>query len=116
MSRHFLLSLFVVVASATADEPFNFQKTPGRLPKDVVPRHYAIRIEPDLATETFTGSVKIDVEAAKDASEVVLNSLKLKITSATLDGKAVKAEVNDATQLLKITGAEVKAGKHALEL
>src|SRR5690349_12574683 len=116
MSRHFLLSLFVVVASATADEPFNFQKTPGRLPKDVVPRHYAIRIEPDLASETFTGQVRIDVEASKEAKEIVLNSLALQVTKATIDGSPAKAETNDATQFLKITGGEVKPGKHSIEV
>ena len=116
MSRHFVLSFAVLIATAAAGEPFNFEKTPGRLPKDVVPRHYAIRIEPDLAAETFSGQVKIDVEASKDTAEIVLNSLDLQITKASLDGSPVKAEADNATQLLKLSGANVKPGKHAIEL
>ena len=36
--------------------------TMARLPRDVVPRHYALHLTPDLDQCTFHGTVEIDVE------------------------------------------------------
>src|SRR5688572_7854886 len=118
MSRFLLISActFSLVLSAFAEEPFSFEKTPGRLPKDVVPLHYAIRIEPNAEQATFAGEVQIDVEARKPARELVLNSLGLRVSDATLDGKPITASADDTTQLLKLTGSEVTAGKHRIGL
>src|SRR5688500_11181901 len=107
MSRFLLLSVLTFALSAFAEEPFSFEKTPGRLPKDVVPLHYAIRIEPNAEQATFAGEVQIDVEARKPARELVLNSLGLRVSDATLDGKPITASADDTTQLLKLTGSEV---------
>src|SRR5580692_3581993 len=41
------LVLSVGLFSAAAENPFAFESTPGKLPKNVVPRHYAIHITPD---------------------------------------------------------------------
>src|SRR5688572_3928410 len=116
MSRCIALALVALVFHCAAEEPFDFRKTPGRLPKDIVPKHYAIHLAPDLAGARFSGSVKIDVEASKAAKEIVLNSLGLQITKATLDGKPITATADDGTQLLKLTGAEVTPGKHSIAL
>lgn len=35
-----------------------------RLPKDVVPRHYALTLTPNLKTFTFEGKVDIDIEVS----------------------------------------------------
>ena len=47
------------------EEPFNFESTPGKLPKHVVPEEYAIRITPDVKKLTFTGSETIRVNVRK---------------------------------------------------
>ena len=110
----FLFCLLTVVVFA--EEPFVFEKTPGRLPKDVVPRHYAIRIEPDVEKAAFTGRVEIEIEARKAVTSLTLNSLGLRIVSATLDGAALTAKADDTTQLLTLSGAEIKAGAHKVTL
>ena len=114
--KHFLFAL-VAATTALAEEPFVFEKTPGRLPKDVLPKHYAIRIEADIAAATFAGTVDIDVEATKSVRTMVLNSLGLAISKATADGVAVEAKVDVAAQFLTLTAPqELAAGKHRVHL
>ena len=36
-----------------------------RLPRTVVPRRYEVRIEPDLASATFSGTAAVDVEVRR---------------------------------------------------
>jgi aminopeptidase N len=116
MSRFLLIAALVSAIPAFAEDPFSFEKTPGRLPKEVVPLHYAIRLEPNAEQATFAGEVQIDIEARKPAKELVLNSLGLQISEATLDGKPIKAAADNATQLLKLSGTEVTPGKHRISL
>jgi len=42
----FLAALFFVIfpVTMTAEKPFSFKDTPGKLPKEVVPTDYSIRI------------------------------------------------------------------------
>jgi aminopeptidase N len=51
---------------------FDFDATAGRLPKDVVPTHYALKLELDLARETFDGRAEIDVTIRRATSSIVL--------------------------------------------
>ena len=39
-----------------------FATTPGRLPKNVVPVHYAIQLEPNLESLTLAGLALVDIE------------------------------------------------------
>jgi len=68
--------------SILAEEPFSFEKTPGKLPKTVVPRHYELALKPDLESMSFTGSEVIEIEVLEPVSEVVLNSHNLTIATA----------------------------------
>ncbi len=52
---------------------------PFRLPTDVVPSAYRLRIEPDLATGAFTGMVEIDLQVREVTSTIVLNAVDLDI-------------------------------------
>ncbi|MEK0449852.1 MAG: hypothetical protein RL088_2120 [Verrucomicrobiota bacterium] len=102
---------------AFAEEPFAFDKTPGRLPKDAYPRHYAIRIEPDIEGAKFSGSVEIDVETRKPLGKLVLNSLGLEIAGASANGTAVEAIADNGSQLLTLTPqTELPAGKHRVRI
>jgi len=116
MLRTFLV--LVVAVSAFAGEPFGFDRTPGRLPKNVLPKSCRIRIEPDVEHATFTGSVEIDVEAREPVKTFTMNSLGLTIRSATLDNDdALSAETDDAKQFLTLTPrAEVAVGAHTLRI
>ncbi|HWX18604.1 MAG TPA: M1 family metallopeptidase [Candidatus Binatia bacterium] len=70
--------------TSSAESPFKFESTPGKLPKDVVPRHYAIRLQPDLEKFVTTGKVDINIDVLKPAREIVLNALDLEITKAAI--------------------------------
>ena len=57
--RFLVLTIFSLLAlpfRVNAEEKFDFAITPGKLPKDVLPLEYAIRITPDLEKLTFIGS------------------------------------------------------------
>ncbi len=112
------LAFLFTTAAAFSGEPFSFERTPGRLPKDVLPKIYRIRIEPDIARAVFTGSVEIDVEARTPVRTFTLNALGLTIRSATLDGDGkLSPEVDAAKQFLTLTPrAEVAAGAHQLHI
>jgi len=55
-----------------------------RLPTSVVPKRYDLRLEPDLATATFSGEAVITVEVETTLSEIVLNAAELLIQSASV--------------------------------
>ena len=80
------LTLVLVAPFAHADAPFRFTDTPGQLPKDVVPREYALQIAPDIAGHSFRASQTIRIEVLRPTSQIVMNALNLEIDSATLQG------------------------------
>ncbi|MDE0138111.1 MAG: M1 family metallopeptidase [bacterium] len=53
-----------------------------RLPRQVVPRHYRLRMEPDLDTATFTGSEVVTLDVVEATDRVVLNAAELQIVEA----------------------------------
>ncbi|HXC98348.1 MAG TPA: M1 family metallopeptidase, partial [Verrucomicrobiae bacterium] len=71
--------------TAFADQPFAFDATPGKLPKTVVPRHYTIRLEPDLEKFITRGSMTVDLEVRQPVAEIVLHALDIEITRASLN-------------------------------
>jgi aminopeptidase N len=116
-----LLVLFLIRSLVEAvEKPFNFNETPGKLPKEVVPTEYAIRIVPNLDNFTFTGSETVKLNVRSPVRELVLNGLELKTEAASVDGKelplsAIKAE-NEKELLTLTLPSELAAGDHALTL
>ncbi len=114
-------ALFLFVLSPVgAEEKFDFAGTPGKLPKDVRPEQYAIRIVPDVDALTFTGSETVELEVAQPVTQLVLNALDLEITAASVDGqalskKAIKLDRAEQTLILSLPN-ELTAGKHELAL
>ena len=104
----------------SAEKPFDFATTPGKLPKQVVPEEYAIRITPDLGKLSFAGSETIKLNVRQPVRQLVLNALELKITSAAVDGKAIPPsaiKLDPKEELLTIAlASELPAGPHSLEL
>ena len=80
-----LLAIVLLLASARAEEPFTFKSTPGKLPKGIVPLHYAIRIEPSIEKTSLRGSETIVIEVREEVRKIVLNSLNLEIDKAVLE-------------------------------
>src|SRR5215471_11185809 len=78
------LLLSVRLIGVSAEAPFKFESTPGKLPKDIVPRHYSLYLRPDLEKLVTTGKVEIEVEALKSTRAIVLNALDLEISGASI--------------------------------
>jgi aminopeptidase N len=118
----FLAVLYSVTLSAimSAEKPFSFNETPGKLPKDVVPAEYSIRIVANISQLTFTGTETVKLQVNRPIHELVLNALELAITEASLDGKhfpksAIK--IDKEKELLTLTlQSELAAGDHTLAL
>ncbi|MFL6519844.1 MAG: M1 family metallopeptidase [Chthoniobacterales bacterium] len=114
------LSVFslMIATTLTAEKPFEFASTPGKLPKQVVPEEYAIRITPDIAKRTFSGSETIKLNARESVTQLVLNALEIKISKASIDGKTVPAsaiKLDSKHETLTIV-ANLAAGSHQLDL
>jgi aminopeptidase N len=101
-----------------AAEPFDFDKAPGRLPKNVVPVDYTIAVVPSIEAKTFTGTETVSVNFREATDTIVFNTLNLSLKDVRLDGKPVKGVGTDNDkQLTTLTlAAKVAAGMHELEL
>ena len=103
---------------ACAEAPFDFDHTPGKLPKTVVPDSYAISIVPDLQKLTLTGHETIDLTVRQPGDSITLNQHGLTITSAKLEDGATATATNDdkaQTATLRFPHT-IAAGKHVLTI
>uniref|UniRef100_A0A7N0RE91 Aminopeptidase n=1 Tax=Kalanchoe fedtschenkoi TaxID=63787 RepID=A0A7N0RE91_KALFE len=55
-----------------------------RLPKFAVPKHYSIRLQPDLVHLKFNGSVEIQVEIVENTTRLILNAAVLDIAKSSI--------------------------------
>jgi len=117
----FLVAEFSIMSSALASEkPFSFKDTPGKLPKDVVPTEYSVRIVPDIDKMTFTGTETVKLNVRRPVRQLVLNALELKIEMASVDGKELPGSViktdskNELLTLALLSG--LATGEHTLTL
>src|SRR5919201_1469128 len=112
--------LFLFAAKMPAEKSFDFATTPGKLPKEVVPTEYAVRIVPDLEKLTFTGSETVSLNARAPVRELVLNAAEIEISAATLDDKSFPPDaikLDKQNELLKLAlSAELAPGPHKLTL
>jgi aminopeptidase N len=118
----FLAALFSIIffAIVTAEQPFTFKETPGKLPKEVVPTNYSIRIVPNIDAFTFTGTETVKLKVRSPVHQLVLNALELEITDASLDGKELPKSVikiDKEKELITLAlGSELPPGDHTLAL
>lgn len=103
-----------------AEKPFAFADTPGQLPKTVVPRHYTLRIQPDLEQRTTTGTTTIELEVLSPVTELVLNANDLDIVSAALSDdpaapRPLTPRLDPAKQTLTLPVA-LAAGRHTVTI
>jgi len=121
----FQLVPFVVLCSGTSlfgavEKPFNFYETPGKLPKQVVPTEYSVRVVPNIENFTFAGSEMVKLNVRSPIRQLVLNALELKVQAASVDGKQLPASairIDKETELLTLTlPSELAAGDHSLTL
>ena len=116
--------------SVSAERPFSFKNTPGKLPKEVVPTDYSIRIVPNIDKLTFSGTETVKLGVRKPVRQLVLNALELEISEASLDDKPLPKsaiKIDKERELLVLTlpsesatgrirRGELAAGDHTLAL
>src|SRR5205807_9705612 len=111
---------FALASLMNAEEPYVFTSTPGKLPKQVVPLEYSIRIVPDIGKLTFAGSETVKIKASAPVRELVLNSAELEIARVSIDGTPVApgaVKLDSSNELLKIVlPNELNIGEHKLAL
>lgn len=62
----------------------NETENPYRLSPAVVPRSYRLRLRPDLAAATFSGTVEISIEITEPVASIVVNAIELDVEPASL--------------------------------
>jgi len=121
-TRFAFAAAFIVGAAAApaaaAVAPFNFDTTPGRLPKTVVPTDYVIALTPDAAAKTLRGTEHVTLDVRKATKQIVFNTHDMTISDARLDGARVaRTLTQNDKQLTTLTLARAAAaGRHVLTL
>lgn len=87
----------------------------GQLPKTVAPVLYDIKIEPNAAAKTFTGTEKVTVIVREATTTIKLNAADLAISKVTFDGKDAPFVLAVDVQEMTVTlPAPAKPGKHVM--
>ena len=76
-----LLIGFAATASHAEDK---ILATPGKLPKDIVPRSYQIYLEPNIEALVTDGVESIEIEVLKPTGHIVLNAVDTEIGAAKI--------------------------------
>jgi aminopeptidase N len=105
---------------ASAEKPFDFALTPGKLPKDVRPSAYRIDLITDLDKLTFTGVEEVDVVVAAPTTAVTLNANGLAFQHIALkgeDGAAATVALDQKAETATLRFPhELAAGPHTIRI
>src|SRR3954469_937531 len=113
-----VLAVFISV-SALAEPGFSFDATPGKLPKTVVPVHYAIELVPDLESLALAGVEVVDIEVREPTARLVLNAVNTTLSAVSIDDDAQRADValDAAAETVTLPFAQPLAkGAHRLRI
>ena len=92
------------VAAPAVAAPFDSDRAPGRLPKDVVPVDYRVAVVPDMDAMSIAGSESVTLRVRSPTGTIVFNSLNQRLSDVRLDGTAVAAvDSDDQKQLTTVT-------------
>ena len=82
------ISIFLTISAITLQAQ--------RLPTSVIPSHYKLFLDPDIAGQKFTGEETITVQVQQATNEIVLNSLGLEISlaEATVASTVLPAQIS----------------------
>jgi aminopeptidase N len=126
-ARRFAAWAFVAascVAPVGAQPRFDFDRTPGRLSKAVVPVHHALDLTLDPARDDFTGRVEIALRVRRPVEAIELHAHGLQAAAAQLMSAgtparplAVLPQAEAQTwRLVPADGAPVAEGEHRVVL
>ncbi|HET7104494.1 MAG TPA: M1 family metallopeptidase [Terracidiphilus sp.] len=92
-----------------------------RLPSTVIPRHYALKLTPDLKAATFTGVETIDVTLKQPATAITLNAAEIAFQSVTVTAggaqQVAQVSLDKARQQATLTfERELPAGRATLAI
>jgi puromycin-sensitive aminopeptidase len=86
---------------------------PYRLPRNVVPTRYDLRLEPNLQTFSFAGEETVTLSVREATREILLNAVELSIERAEVskDGRTLSGSValDEATERCRLTFPEALA-------
>ena len=78
----FAAVLFIIFSvNVNAERPFSFKETPGKLPKEVIPTNYSIRVVPSIDKLAFTGTETVKLNVRGPVHQLILNALELEMQS-----------------------------------
>lgn len=111
-------------ATAAPAERFDFDRTPGRLPKDARPRRYRLEFDLDPAQDRFSARGTIEVELRRGLPSLLLHAAQLEAGEASVQGadgrrRALRIEADEATttwRLVPADGQPLGPGRHTLHL
>lgn len=111
-----ILITMAPATSAQAAAAFGFDSAPGRLPKNVVPVAYTVKIAPDTDALTIAGTESVTLRFRETAAVVKFNSLNETLHDVRLDGVPVRSVVSDDAQQLTTVefASRVHPGSHRL--
>ena len=78
---------------ACAQPVFSFESTPGKLPKTIVPVHYAIELKPDITTLALPGVEIVDIQVREPTARLTLNAVNTTFASVTVDDDTSRADI-----------------------
>jgi aminopeptidase N len=114
-----LIALALTATGAAAESGYAFETTPGKLPKTVVPAHYAIELEPNLESLTLAGAEVVDIEVREPTARLVLNAVAMTLSSASIDNEAQSAAIalDSGAETATLTFPQpLAAGAHKLRI
>ncbi len=106
-------------APPTPSVPPTLPSSEHRLPAGVSPSHYLVRLEPDLETATFAGSVTISIDVEADTESVTLNADELTVSAARIVTEAGTTDTSHGLdtdrERLRVDGP-FPAGRHRIQI
>ena len=98
------------------------ERKPYRLPTNVRPERYQIRLTPDLTTWTFAGEESVSLQVHESVDKIIVNAAELEFRSVTVraaNGKALAGNValdNDNEQAVFTFPETLAAGIYDLQV
>ncbi|WP_244549081.1 M1 family metallopeptidase [Bradyrhizobium canariense] len=114
-----LVLMLPVSGSVAAERNYSFDTTPGKLPKTVIPVHYAIELTPDLEKLSLAGVEVVDIEAREPTARLTLNAVNMTLGAATIDGDTQRADItlDAAAESATLTFTQpITTGTHRLRI